>query len=309
MSAHQAPKLSHKELLSDRGFLVFVTRTYPAMIPYLKGFHLTIEMWRGGRDSEGWKLLPGDDLSINLRGSLSSIDVTGAGGHGLDLSMAATYSANHSEDKDVAGANHRVRLKMGDSRVYAPDDGFAVPVTRFKDDITALRQLTDFDLPPLRVVRPTQVVQVFYGFGDASDKQFGATLSQNYNCRARLAKGTKGQNGMRFRIGLWLAEEEEESSNYKELKNLVDMVDEEAKAGRLRNCEFFLFTDNSTAESCFYRGSSKSRHLHALVLVLRALEMTHGMVIHVIHVSGKRMIAQGTDGCSRGSLMEGVMAG
>ncbi len=31
--------------------------------------------------------------------------------------------------------------------------------------------------------------------------------------------------------------------------------------------------------------------------------------IHVIHISGKRMIAQGTDGCSRGSLMEGVMAG
>jgi hypothetical protein len=39
------PKLSHKELLSDRGFLVYVTRTYPAMVPYLKGFHLTIEMW------------------------------------------------------------------------------------------------------------------------------------------------------------------------------------------------------------------------------------------------------------------------
>jgi hypothetical protein len=37
--------------------------------------------------------------------------------------------------------------------------------------------------------------------------------------------------------------------------------------------------------------------------------MAHGMTIHVIHVSGKRMIAQGTDGCSRGSLMEGVMTG
>ena len=33
--------LSHEELLSDRGFLL----TYPAMVPYLKGFHLTIEMW------------------------------------------------------------------------------------------------------------------------------------------------------------------------------------------------------------------------------------------------------------------------
>ena len=89
----------------------------------------------------------------------------------------------------------------------------------------------------------------------------------------------------------------------------MDTVDEEAKAGRLQNCEFFLFTDNSMAESYFYRGSSKSRHLHALVLALQTIEMAHGMTIHVIHVSGKRMIAQGMDGCSRGLLIEGVMTG
>ena len=89
----------------------------------------------------------------------------------------------------------------------------------------------------------------------------------------------------------------------------MDMVEGEATGGRLRDCEFFLFTDNSTAESCFYRGNSKSRNLHALVLKLRTLEMTDGMTIHVVHISGKRMISQGTDGCSRGSLMEGVMAG
>jgi hypothetical protein len=54
--ASSDPQLSHKELLSDRGFLVYITQTYLAMTPYLKGFHLTIEMWRGGRDAEGWKL-------------------------------------------------------------------------------------------------------------------------------------------------------------------------------------------------------------------------------------------------------------
>ena len=71
--------LSHKELLSDRGFLVYVTRTYPAMVPYLKGFHLTIEMWRGGRDSEGWKVREGDDVSISSGQSLDSWDATLAG--------------------------------------------------------------------------------------------------------------------------------------------------------------------------------------------------------------------------------------
>ena len=45
------------------------------------------------------------------------------------------------------------------------------------------------------------------------------------------------------------------------------------------------------------------------MLDLHTLEMEFGMTIHVIHISGKRMIAQGTDRCLRGSLMEGVMAG
>ena len=83
----------------------------------------------------------------------------------------------------------------------------------------------------------------------------------------------------------------------------------EAKAGCLSRCEIFLLTDNLTAESCFYQGGLKLKLLHDLVLRLCPLKMKYGMLIHVIHVSGKRMIVQGTDGCSHGSLMEGVMAG
>ncbi len=93
---------------------------------------------------------------------------------------------------------------------------------RFKDNIAALMRMTDFVLPPLRVVRPTDVVQVFYGFGDASGKQFGATLSKNYNCQGCLSRASAGSNEVRFCIGLWSSAEEEESSNYKELRNLVD---------------------------------------------------------------------------------------
>jgi hypothetical protein len=200
-------------------------------------------------------------------------------------------------------------LKGGNGHRYAPDDGVTIPVPQFKDDIRALMQLTDFKLPPLRVVRPTQVVQVFYGFVDASGKQFGTMLSKNYNCKTRLAEPARAGNRIQFCIGLWSAAEEKESSNYKELKNLVDTMSKEARAGRMRDCKLFMFTDNSTVESCFYRGNSKSRLLHMLVLDLRTLEMTYGMTVHVIHVSGKQMIAQGTDGCSRGSPMEGVMAG
>ena len=48
--------LEFKRLRSDRGFLVYVTQVYPAMKPYLKGFHLSLESWRGGCDEEGWKI-------------------------------------------------------------------------------------------------------------------------------------------------------------------------------------------------------------------------------------------------------------
>ena len=101
---------------------------------------------------------------------------------------------------------------------------------------------------------------------------------------------------------MWSAKEEDKSSNYKELCNLVGMVTDKARAGRLQDCKFFLFTS-------FHRGNSKSRRLNSLVFDLHSLELESGLTIHVIHISRKRMITQGTDGCSRGSLMEEVMAG
>ena len=102
--------------------------------------------------------------------------MTRAGAHGLDLSMAASYSPNCGEDEDEAAADHRLAVKLGAEHMYAPEDGFTTPVPRFKDDINALLRLSNFDLPPLRVVRPSHVVHVYYGFGDASGKQFGATI-------------------------------------------------------------------------------------------------------------------------------------
>ena len=93
------------------------------------------------------------------------------------------------------------------------------------------------------------------------------------------------------------------------MQNLVDALKEEAKLGNLKGVEVFLFTDNSTAEGAFFNGSSSSRKLFELILELREMEMEHEMKIHFVHVSGKRMIAQGTDGLSRGQFTEGVMRG
>ena len=116
-------------------------------------------------------------------------------------------------------------------------------------------------------------------------------------------------NGLQGRYGLWGNTESGRSSNFRELLNLVETVEEEATAGTLADTELWLFTDNSTAESCFAKGSSKSKLLHELILRLRQAEMRAGLNLHLVHVAGSRMIAQGTDGLSRGMMCEGVMAG
>jgi len=111
---------------------------------------------------------------------------------------------------------------------YAPGDGLTAAAPRLKEDIAALIKLSNFELPPLRVARPSRVVHVYYGFGDASGKQFRATISDDYNCKSTLSPERQDIHGVRFRIGLWSATKEGESSNYKELCNLVQTISAEA---------------------------------------------------------------------------------
>ena len=45
--------LDAKKMEQDVGFLVHISRTFPAIFPYLKGFYLTLNLWRKGRTDEG----------------------------------------------------------------------------------------------------------------------------------------------------------------------------------------------------------------------------------------------------------------
>ena len=75
------------------------------------------------------------------------------------------------------------------------------------------------------------------------------------------------------------------------------------ESGQIKEAiEIFIFTDNYVAERAFYRGNSRSPTLFELILRLNRLVMTGKIMLHVVWVSGKRMIAQGTDGLSRGDL-------
>ena len=249
----------HKDLESTRGFLVYVSRTYPGMVPYLKGIHLTLDTWRGNRGDDGWKL-----TLAEFRAKL--------------------------EDDDRGGSDDEM---MEEETTTAPVR--VPPVPRLADDLRSLLTLFSGDEPKVRWVRSAVVLVAYYGFGDASGSGFGSTL------------GTT--EGIQFRHGLWGTDAAGESSNYRELRNLVESVEKEAASGRLKNVELFLCTDNSVAEAAFYNGTSSSRLLFELILRLRKVEMAEGMHLQLIHVAGTRMIAQGTDGLSRGNLTEGVMTG
>jgi hypothetical protein len=136
---------------------------------------------------------------------------------------------------------------------------------------------------------------VRYGFGDASGSGFGSILETGA--------------GLKYRIGVWGYDDQEESSNYKEFRNVVNAIEEEVASGNMTGSTLFFFTDNTTVEGALSKGNSSSPKLFHLVLKLRKLQVEHGVKIVVSHVSGKRMIAQGTDGVSRGTLGEGVAAG
>jgi hypothetical protein len=166
---------------------------------------------------------------------------------------------------------------------------------RLASDMDALQFLFSSDEPPRRKIRGTVVIEVFYGFGDASKTGF----CTNFEIDGQI----------RYRYGHWCDETSEESSNYREFKNLVDGLEQQVKTGRICGAEVFLFTDNSTAEAVYYKGNSSSKKLFDLILRLRKLEMDASLILHVIHVAGTRMIAEGGDGGSRGDLTQGVMAG
>ena len=177
----------------------------------------------------------------------------------------------------------------------SPTSGITQAAPRFLLDLKAILQLAAGDTPRSRCVRSTNTLTAYYGFGDASSGGFGSTVAR--------------PDGLYGRFGLWGKDAEDQSSNYRELRNLVETVEEEAIARYLTGGELWLFTDNSTAKGCFFRGGSSLKLLHELVLQLRTTELEYDLTLHVVHVAGTRMIAQGTDGLSRGIFLEGVVRG
>ena len=70
-----------------------------------------------------------------------------------------------------------------------------------------------------------------------------------------------------------------------------------------------LATNNEVVERSLYKGNSTSEKLFELVARLRTTQIKIATKLLVTHISGKRMMAQGTDGVSSGIVKEGVALG
>ena len=175
-------------------------------------------------------------------------------------------------------------------------DEFVKPVGRLRKDFEYLKVLTSMEAPPKVVRRRKGVGTAFYGFGDASGKGFG------------FAVEIDGVTHSEF--GQWNECFENEHSNFKELRNLVNAVESAYSNGKLEGCELYIFTDNFVAECSYYNGGSNvNKALDELVFRLWKLQMDGKFSLFMYHVAGTRMIQAGIDGLSRGDKSEGIARG
>eukprot|EP00956_Cyclotella_meneghiniana_P004556 scaffold5607_cov45-Cyclotella_meneghiniana.AAC.4 len=136
--------MDRKRLEQIRGFLVYVSRTYPWMPPYLKGLHLTIDNWRPGRDADGFKLKAG---------------VLKERPH-----IAWEWKAEEFVDLSPEEFAERTGMIGGPEKVR--------PVSRLARDVAALQDLLAGKNPSLVRVRSESEMSL-YLMGDASGKGFG----------------------------------------------------------------------------------------------------------------------------------------
>lgn len=126
-------------------------------------------------------------------------------------------------------------------------------------------------------------------WGDGSGTGGGGTLEIEDN----------GPN-LEFWMGTWSPHVGSFSSNWKELRTLLEMLRREQGKKRLRHGILFYFTDNLVTYYIVQGGSSSSPELHKLIRMIKQLENHLECQVEVVHVPGKLMIRQGADGLSRG---------
>ena len=141
-------EIDRKSLERIRGFLIYVSRTYRWMVPYLKGLYLTIDAWWEDRDVKGYKRRP---PKANL----------GVGNWEWNWNKDRWYNLDLEPPEE-------------DRPTGAPE--LVVGVPQLKEDAHALSVLTEGSTAPKIRARPKHQVDVVYMMGDASGKGFGTAV-------------------------------------------------------------------------------------------------------------------------------------
>ena len=265
---------------------MYVVRTYPWINPYMKGLHLTINSWRPFQGPDGFKLR-GKELVSAL-----TWDIDGA--------MPCRLVEDDPKFIPEAGNTHGHESRADEPPVHV------MPAPRFLQDLKYLSQLMDTHTPPMQLYRANHSTALFV-IGDASSRAKGAIVVYQYG----LDSEWRGK-----------------SSNVQEAKNLMDRLKRLVAAESvglaaqvvnrletlnadnvLADHEVFVLTDNLAFEGSYYKGHLTSRELSDIVFHLYRAQRAGGFILHVLHISGKRMKATGVYGLSRGNHTEGMMAG
>jgi hypothetical protein len=250
---------------------MYVMRTYPWLNLYMKRMHLTIDSWQAGHAENGFKMTA-KELQVFESSMWANV--------GLPCRQL------DKEEDDGTPTPQVPNKECAPARVE--------PVERYPRDLECLVRLTSTSKPP-RQLYQAQRQSAFFVVGDASGKRKGNTVIEQY--------------GVDYKLGAWNLEWREKSSNCREAENLTDQLERLVASGLLHNHEVFLTTDNSFFEGAYYKGHSPSRQLSEIVFRVHKAERDGGFILHVIHISGKRMKASGVDGLSQGDLTEGMMGG
>jgi hypothetical protein len=122
--------MDHKDLERKRGFLGHLAMCYDLLVPFMKGFHLTIDSWRSHRPDSGWKL----------------------GDKAWDAYLEVQDTKGGMSEEEL------LRLKEMRGNAVAPKRVRAVP--RFKSDLEAMTVSFSPDLAPEVTDRVSRVLYV-----------------------------------------------------------------------------------------------------------------------------------------------------
>jgi hypothetical protein len=205
----QGVPLNFKTLERQRGFLVYVTRTYPSLVPYLKGIHLTLDSWRPGRDQEGCRSSYGQKST-----------------HMLELDEMVKEGVNHP---DTVLPVPRLRDDLQGLLTLLQ---FETPPRRAIRSAGVMLALYGFgDLSGAGFGSTvTSDEGVHYRYGVWGDDPAGE--SSNYRELFNLTE---------------TASEHIQTLRFSHLTQLIQQVEHEAHSSTMTACEFYLFTDNAVA--------------------------------------------------------------